>query len=860
MNRTESEDSPVEMTVETVSTTASDVGSMSDSPVRQPEKKKKKRGLSFKKIRTNAQKLIPGRKKNEKDEKSEEAVSQSEEGPPPSPPPTPVLKEVKSTESLPAIKEEPPVLQPTKSIDELSGDKKAKKARKPSRAASFVKKLAGRKSKVAPNPKNTSSLEDENSASTSETPLSIKRRTPEGANLSVSETSLYEGDKPSDSFKIEQLDSEPKVVRTISPKKTEMKITLVNEQAESVARAGDGSSKASSGVQLPVTASASVATTADAESPSSASSSSTSGVDKENLVSVASVGESKTVAPGPTAASIDSNKPISVSRSSKVLTTAIEDNVAISSNKEITISSLLSGDYIAEINKISIDKISTVVPNNDQPPLTTREKFYQSVPSQAVIAATNNGSLSLREEKENVSETFEVVNDNVVKSPAPKIPPESTTEKLKNIFMKKDTQKKTSAATTTSTTSQPEPTPILTTVRTQEAAKPYQLGNNIKNPNLSGFKETAIEDSKPSSSTDGEGGGGDAIVFDIGSKVRPDRTSSVKPAKSTLLTPTIGVVAAVDSVVSPSGTFNQSKSLEEYGSLEARGSSFDESPLSENSRRRIAYVAQPTLFTPEEEELVTGRPSLLSSAAGSSLESGDFLENKMSPHGDLLLEKGENLSNMSTAPTEKREHLYKILVIGELGTGKTSFIKRYVHQFFSQNYRATIGVDFALKVLNWDQNTIIRLQLWDIAGQERFGNMTRVYYKEAVGAFIVFDVTRSATFDAVIKWKQDLDSKVQLPDGKPIPCILLANKSDQQKQGIVTTPAKLDEYVKEYGFAGWFETSAKENVNIEEAAKSLVNKILTNDKQINAGEIMDSDRLALAGGSKDSNQKKSCAC
>uniref|UniRef100_A0A2H1WHW3 SFRICE_012986 n=1 Tax=Spodoptera frugiperda TaxID=7108 RepID=A0A2H1WHW3_SPOFR len=64
---------------------------------------------------------------------------------------------------------------------------------------------------------------------------------------------------------------------------------------------------------------------------------------------------------------------------------------------------------------------------------------------------------------------------------------------------------------------------------------------------------------------------------------------------------------------------------------------------------------------------------------------------------------------------ERREHLYKILVIGELGTGKTSIIKRYVHQFFSQHYRATIGVDFALKVLNWDANTIIRLQLWDIA-------------------------------------------------------------------------------------------------------------------------------------------------
>ena len=63
-----------------------------------------------------------------------------------------------------------------------------------------------------------------------------------------------------------------------------------------------------------------------------------------------------------------------------------------------------------------------------------------------------------------------------------------------------------------------------------------------------------------------------------------------------------------------------------------------------------------------------------------------------------------------------------------------------------------------------------------IEGQERFGNMTRVYYKEAVGAFIVFDVTRGQTFEAVHKWKNDLDSKVMLPDGSPIPCVLLANK------------------------------------------------------------------------------------
>lgn len=103
--------------------------------------------------------------------------------------------------------------------------------------------------------------------------------------------------------------------------------------------------------------------------------------------------------------------------------------------------------------------------------------------------------------------------------------------------------------------------------------------------------------------------------------------------------------------------------------------------------------------------------------------------------------------------------------------------------------------------------------------------MTRVYYKEAVGAFIVFDVTRSATLDAVVKWKQDLDSKVQLPDGSSIPCVLLANKCDQHKEGLVNSPSKMDEYCKEKNFSGWFETSAKENINIEEAARFLVTKV-----------------------------------
>ncbi|KAJ1119864.1 hypothetical protein NDU88_008049 [Pleurodeles waltl] len=179
-----------------------------------------------------------------------------------------------------------------------------------------------------------------------------------------------------------------------------------------------------------------------------------------------------------------------------------------------------------------------------------------------------------------------------------------------------------------------------------------------------------------------------------------------------------------------------------------------------------------------------------------------------------------------------KEHLYKILVIGDLGVGKTSIIKRYVHQNFSPHYRATIGVDFALKVLNWNPETVVRLQLWDIAGQERFGNMTRVYYREAVGAFIVFDVTRPATFEAVLKWKEDLDSKLTHSNGAPISTVLLANKCDQRKDVLINNGIKMDQYCKENGFVGWFETSAKDNINIDEASRCLVKHIIANESDL----------------------------
>ncbi|XP_051960786.1 ras-related protein Rab-38 isoform X2 [Xyrauchen texanus] len=130
--------------------------------------------------------------------------------------------------------------------------------------------------------------------------------------------------------------------------------------------------------------------------------------------------------------------------------------------------------------------------------------------------------------------------------------------------------------------------------------------------------------------------------------------------------------------------------------------------------------------------------------------------------------------------------------------------------------------------------------------------MTRVYYREAVGALIVFDVTRASTFDAVLKWKDDLDIKVTLSNGKPVPVVLLANKSDQSREGLRSQIPKLDTFCKENGFVGWFETSAKENTNIEAAARCLVEHILAHEENI----ISDSDPDVVALPGYNNNTKE----
>lgn len=128
------------------------------------------------------------------------------------------------------------------------------------------------------------------------------------------------------------------------------------------------------------------------------------------------------------------------------------------------------------------------------------------------------------------------------------------------------------------------------------------------------------------------------------------------------------------------------------------------------------------------------------------------------------------------------DRILKILVLGNPKCGKSSIIARYVNQSFESSYKSTIGADFIRKDISIQSNhhTLrVRLQLWDIAGQDRFQKLTRSYFHGAHGVIVVCDVSREGTIDAVVQWKREVDGcTLSMGDGSPLPVILFANKAD----------------------------------------------------------------------------------
>ncbi|PAA83124.1 hypothetical protein BOX15_Mlig009737g2 [Macrostomum lignano] len=163
--------------------------------------------------------------------------------------------------------------------------------------------------------------------------------------------------------------------------------------------------------------------------------------------------------------------------------------------------------------------------------------------------------------------------------------------------------------------------------------------------------------------------------------------------------------------------------------------------------------------------------------------------------------------------------LFKLLIIGDSGVGKSALLLRYTDDTFSSNYITTIGVDFKIKTLDID-GVRVKLQIWDTAGQERFRTITATYYRGAHGIIVVFDVNSGPTFANVKRWFEEINHNCPSNVSK----LLVGNKNDSPETKAVAT-SDLKTVANEYGVLS-IETSAKDNVNVDLMFRTITSEIL----------------------------------
>ena len=188
----------------------------------------------------------------------------------------------------------------------------------------------------------------------------------------------------------------------------------------------------------------------------------------------------------------------------------------------------------------------------------------------------------------------------------------------------------------------------------------------------------------------------------------------------------------------------------------------------------------------------------------------------------------------------------KILVIGEIGSGKSSIVYRLAYNSFSEKYKATIGCEFGMKSFFIDGNEI-KVQLWDLAGQDRLSTISRVYCRDASGAIVVADLTDRESMQKAPLWKRSVDENVSGTDGNSIPMILCLNKVDLVHQE-KPSDSTLTEIANQHGFLNAFCTSARTGESIEEALDYLIRSV--KDTVIKSKSATESIMLNLEDHSK----------
>ncbi|KAK4742485.1 hypothetical protein SAY87_000486 [Trapa incisa] len=164
------------------------------------------------------------------------------------------------------------------------------------------------------------------------------------------------------------------------------------------------------------------------------------------------------------------------------------------------------------------------------------------------------------------------------------------------------------------------------------------------------------------------------------------------------------------------------------------------------------------------------------------------------------------------------DYLFKVVLIGDSGVGKSNLLSRFTRNEFSLESKSTIGVEFATRSIRVEDK-VVKAQIWDTAGQERYRAITSAYYRGAVGALLVYDVTRHVTFENVERWLKELRDHTD----SSIVIMLVGNKADLRHLRAVSTEDAKAFAEKESTF--FIETSALESMNVENAFTEVLTQI-----------------------------------
>jgi small GTP-binding protein len=210
-------------------------------------------------------------------------------------------------------------------------------------------------------------------------------------------------------------------------------------------------------------------------------------------------------------------------------------------------------------------------------------------------------------------------------------------------------------------------------------------------------------------------------------------------------------------------------------------------------------------------------------------------------------------------PNISYDYIFKVALIGDSGTGKTSILIRFIEDYFLEDTKSTIGVDFKIVSLQLDSKAYAKMQIWDTCGSERFKSLTSSFIKTCSAFILVFDLTRPSSFQSIENWIKTIRENIS-----PKFMILIGNKSDLIEQRAVNKNFILEYCQKR--FFNYMEISAKTNNNIErmfkEVAYQLYMNIKKNEKDkniksVNAGGSFTNIKMNL---NNENNQNKKGCC